>query len=155
MLTRHPTHGVHPMKNLLKQLTVILPLSILTTMHAPTSFAADEHSGHHPAAADATSPSVPAINESPSAMANMSKMREQMAAIRTTKDSKERAKLLDEHLQTMQATTEMMQQDKGCMMMSGGMAMKDGTTGTGGMNMMHMMMEQMMQHQKAMQTNGK
>jgi hypothetical protein len=88
----------------------------------------------------------------------MKKMQGQMSAIRATKDPKERAKLMDEHMKTMQNTMQMMQQEKGCMMMGkGGMdsgMMKDGES-AGGMSMMQGMMEQMMQHQKAMQGTDK
>lgn len=71
-----------------------------------------------------------------------------MAAIHAAKDPKERAKLMDEHMLTMQSTMQMMKQGSGCSMME-----KDGMKGD--MGMMHMMMEQMMQHQKAMQGSEK
>lgn len=135
-----------------KRLAGTLLLAMLMTTSGQTLLAADEHAGHHPATDTPAADAVPTATNSP-AMANMNKMREQMAAIRAAKDPKERAKLLDEHMQTMQATTQIMQQDKSCMMMSG-MGMKGSET-NGGMSMMQMMMEQMMQHQKALQTNGK
>lgn len=112
-----------------------------------TAIAADEHAAHHPAVETATVPPA-------EAMANMQKMREQMAAVRANKDPRERARLMDEHMQSMQSTMKQMKQDKGRMMMGNGMAMKDGQA-AGGMSMMHMMMEQMQQHQEAMRGAGK
>jgi len=132
-------------------------LSLLVAGFSAVHAAPDEHAAHHPAAdskaATDTPPAAPA-----GAMANMKTMQEQMSAIRAAKDPKQRAKLMDEHMRTMQSTMQMMQQDKGCMMMGkegmAGGAMKDGESG-GGMSMMQMMMDQMMQHQKAMQGSDK
>jgi hypothetical protein len=77
-------------------------------------FAADEHSSHQPGTAAA-----PAAGGH-QGMAGMQKLREQMAAIRATKDPAERAKLMEEHLQAMEAAMQSMQKDGGCMMMRGG-----------------------------------
>lgn len=93
-------------------------------------------------------------------MSNMRKMQEQMAQLTKTKDAKARSKLLDEHMKTMQATMDMMHKGGGCMM--GGMGGGDksmpmhskGGAKTDAPNMMQMMMEQMMQHQKAMTRPG-
>lgn len=122
----------------------LLSLSVIgfSTVHA----AADEHAAHHPATDTKAATDTPAAPAD--AMANMKTMQEQMSAIRATKDPKGRAKLMDEHMKTMQNTMKLMQQDKGCMMMD-----KGGSSG--GMGMMQMMMEQMMQHQKAMQGSDK
>ena len=79
-------------------------------------------------------------------MPNMRKMQDQMARIHAARDPRERARLMDEHMKTMQSTLGMMN-DGGCMM---GEGMMGGGKGTG-TNMMQMMMDQMMQHQKAMQ----
>jgi len=143
------------MISLSNKLTVTVLFSTLMIAGIGVALAAaDEHAGHHPAAdVIATTTSAPTPAAAPAdAMANMKKMQGQMAAIRAAKDPKERTKLMDEHLQTMQSTLQMMQQDKGCMM--GGDMMKGGESG-GGMKMMPMMMEQMMQHQKAMQGSDK
>jgi len=117
---------------------------------AATPPAEDEHAGHHPEATAAAG--AASGNTAPAAMAamqaemgaNMKKMQAQMAALGMTTDPKERARLLDEHMQTMKAMMQDMQ--KG----SGGMPMQGKEAG-GGMGMMQMMMEQMMQHQKAME----
>lgn len=143
------------MNSLSRALAATALISLLTTITIDTARAADEHDAHHPAAAAKASsgtPATPAEARS-GAMDNMKKMQQQMAAIRAEKDPTQRAKLLDEHMQTMQATTQMMQRDKGCTMMDSGM-MKNGES-DGSMNMMQMMMDQMMQHQKAMQGSGK
>lgn len=118
---------------------------------ARTSTGAEDHEAHHPQATTSQATAgAPAPTQAPSDVAaNMKKMQEQMAAIRAAKDSKERAKLMDEHMQTMRTTMSSMEKNGGCMM--GGM-MK---SGEGGMGMMQMMMDQMMQHQKAMQGTPK
>ena len=120
----------------------------------------DEHAGHHP---EATATSGAAVgNTAPAAMAamqaemgvNMKKMQEQMAVLHKTTDPKERARLLDEHMQTMKAMMQGMQKGSGGMMMGeGGMPMqrKEAGSDMGMMPMMQMMMDQMMQHQKAME----
>ncbi len=129
-----------------KLFTFAAMLVALLAFPAGAALAADEHAAHHPA--DSTAP-PPA-----DAMSNMQKMREQMAAIRATRDSTERARLMDEHMQTMQSMMQQMRGHNGCMMMGNGMQMKEGQAG-GGMNMMQMMMEQMQQHQEAMRGAGK
>jgi hypothetical protein len=77
-------------------------------------FAADEHSSHQPGTAAA--PAAPGNHGMP----DRQKLREQMAAIRAATDPAVRAKLMEEHLQAMEAAMQTMQQDKGCMMMRGG-----------------------------------
>ena len=96
---------------------------------------------------------------------NMKKMQGQMDRIRKTTDPKERQKLMQEHMQSMQEGMNMMRGMGGPMMM-GMMGGKPGATGPGmmggdpkqqqemlgrRMDMMQMMMEQMMQHDHAMQ----
>lgn len=131
--------------------TTLLALSLMMGSAAVLP-AEDEHAGHHPDASTAASEgkTVPAATpDAPAeAVASMKKMQAQMAAIAKTTDPKERAKLLDEHMQTMTATMQNMQKAAGGMkkMGEGCMPMQ----GAGGMGMMQMMMEQMMQHQKAM-----
>lgn len=114
---------------------------------AGTSIAAEDHEAHHPQAATppATAGTPAPTQAAPDGAANMKKMQEQMAAIRAAKDPKERAKLMDDHMQTMQTTMSGMEKSGGCMMKGG----------EGGMGMMQTMMDQMMQHQKAMQGMSK
>jgi len=120
--------------------------------------AEDEHAAHHPEAVQGTA----AVKAGPAGMAavpteadtNMKKMQAQMAAIGKTTDPKERAKLLDEHMQSMQSMMQEMKKSGGGMMKGeGGMPMqgKEAGGGMGMMPMMQMMMDQMMQHQKAME----
>lgn len=126
---------------------------------AATPSTEEEHAGHHP---EATAPAgATAGNSAPEAMAamqermnpNMQKMQEQMAAIHKTTDPKEHARLLDEHMETMKAMMQDMQKGSGGMMMGNGMPMqgKEASGGMGMMPMMQMMMDQLMQHQKAME----
>ncbi|MGD9841485.1 MAG: hypothetical protein AB7F79_05100 [Steroidobacteraceae bacterium] len=122
-------------------LTIVTICSLLTGMAATISLAADE-----PASLLATKASMSA-----DAMTNMQKMKAQMAAIHTTKDANERAKLMNEHMETMQHTMQMMQQNMGGM--GKGMPMQ-GMGSDNHMNMMQMMLEQMAEHQKAMQSSG-
>jgi hypothetical protein len=143
-----------------KVATVVLLSALLVTGLSVVQAAVDEHAAHHPAADGkvATDTATTPAAAPTDTMTNMKKMQGQMSAIRATKDPKERAKLMDEHMKTMQNTMQMMQQEKDCMMMGdGGMnrgMMKDGES-AGGMSMMQGMMEQMMQHQKAMQGTDK
>ncbi|MDE2280018.1 MAG: hypothetical protein KGK04_10620 [Xanthomonadaceae bacterium] len=125
-----------------------------------------------PAVARAPAPpaqaaSTAASDATAAMLGNMQTMREQMAKLHATTDPKRRARLLDEHLATMQATMQLMMANRGgCpagggMMgrgpMGGGGMMGKGMTGPGqgGMGMMQMMMEQMVQHQNAMRGPGR
>jgi hypothetical protein len=105
----------------------------------------------------------------------MKKMQQQMDKIRATTDPKERQKLMDEHMRSMNEGMTMMRGMGGPMMMGGkpgamgpGMMGGDQKSGMGPgmmggdpkqqqemmgrrMDMMQMMMEQMMQHQQMMQ----
>jgi hypothetical protein len=47
----------------------------------------------------------------------MQKMREQMAAIRSARDPAARAKLMEEHLQSMESAMQAMESGGGCKMM--------------------------------------
>lgn len=139
--------------------------AIFTVITAATFMAAAPAFGddaHHPdqskSAPNAFAPT--SAKGSESMMNNMKKMREQMQTLHATTDPKEREKLLQEHMQTMQSTMAMMQ-GMDCPMMRGGMMggekrdakgdeyPTDGSKSSSGT--MHMMMEQMMEHQKAMQ----
>jgi hypothetical protein len=88
----------------------------------------------------------------------MQTMKTQMAAIKAEKDPAKRTQLMNEHMTSMQAAMQAMQNDGGCTMMNGNMmsnGMMQGMSGSGGMSMMQMMMEQMEEHQKAMQGAAK
>ena len=103
----------------------------------------------------------------PRMQANIEKMHQQMEKIATTTDPKERQKLLQEHMQTMQENMKMMR-DMGKPAMSGegspgGMAIGEKKGGMQNddamkrqemtetrMDMMQMMMEQMMKRDEAM-----
>ena len=98
---------------------------------------------------------------------NMKKMQQQMEKLRATTDPKERQKLMQAHMQTMQENMKTMRGMGGPMMMGsaqpGGMAMDGNKKMAAGdmmqhhakmekrMDMMQMMMEQMMQHDQAME----
>lgn len=86
---------------------------------------------------------------------NMQLMHAQMLQLQATKDPATRAKLLEEHMRTMQATMPMMGGRAAPMRGAAGMGpgmMRGGMMGNG--QMMRMMMEQMVQHQQAMQAMG-
>jgi hypothetical protein len=99
---------------------------------------------------------------------NIKKMQHQMDMIATTTDPKERQKLMQEHMQTMQENMKAMRSMGGPTMKGGGMAMDDKKGGgmMGGdvkkrqdgmekrMDMMQMMMEQMMQRDPAAKPMG-
>jgi hypothetical protein len=102
---------------------------------------------------------------------NMKEMQLQMEKIQATSDPKERQKLMQEHMQSMQENMKEMHGMGGSMMMSGdqrgGVAKDDHKDMAKGgmmkhhdmmekrMDMMQMMMEQMVQHQKAQETTPK
>jgi hypothetical protein len=87
---------------------IVLALSL--TSLAALAFADD---AHHPDEKAQTTPSKPAAMQPPEAMdmssmhANMKRMHEQMAQIRAASDPKERARLVDEHMKTMQSMSMM------------------------------------------------
>ena len=123
-------------------------------------------------AQDWTSPGKPAMSmemeqQMSRMQTNMKDMQAQMEKIRATTDPKERRKLMDAHMLSMQeCMTTMRGQDKPMMMggdQGGGMP-KDGSQAKAGgdmmqhhqmmqgrMGMMQMMMEQMLQHMQVMQ----
>ena len=121
-----------------------------------------------------TAPAKPAMSMGdtpmPAVDANMKKMQEQMDKIGTTTDPKERQKLMQVHMQTMQENMKAMRamgdpmkmDDKKGGGMMGGMGAKKGGMKDGDMkdrqemtekrmDMMQMMMEQMMKRDQAMQ----
>ena len=124
-------------------------------------------------AQEKSAPAMPAMSmdmdkQMPQMQENMKKMQEQMEKVQATTDPKERQKLMQEHMQTMQENMKAMRGMGGPMMMGGGQrsgqAMgghKDMATGDiiqrhammeKRMDMMQMMMEQMMQHDQAMES---
>ena len=112
--------------------------------------------------AQASSGSSTAVAPSSPATLNrdMQMMRAQMLQWHTSRDPAQRAKLLDAHMRTMQSTMQMMM-GQGGMRSAGGMGpgmMHGGMSGASGMmpnqHMMQMMLEQMLQHQQAMQAMG-
>jgi hypothetical protein len=127
---------------------------------ATVTAAEDEHAGHHPqgtaAPAAGNTPPAPTAAMQAEMGDRMKKMQAQMAAIGKATDPKERAKLLDEHMQSMQSMMQEMKKSGGGMMMGEGGKPMQGKEAAGGMGMMQMqmmqmMMDQMMQHQKAME----
>jgi hypothetical protein len=87
---------------------IVLALSL--TSLAALAFADD---AHHPDEKAQAAPSQPAAKQPAEAMgmsamhANMKRMHEQMAQIRAASDPKERARLVDEHMKTMQSMSSM------------------------------------------------
>jgi hypothetical protein len=110
-----------------------------------SALAADQNAGEK-----GTTQNAAPANSNLSAM--MQEMRTQMAAIKAEKDPAKRAKLMNAHMTNMHTAMQELQKNGGCAMngMMGG-NMMNGMSGAGGMNMMQMMMEQMEEHQKAMQ----
>jgi hypothetical protein len=93
-----------------------ISLAGLVLATSPALVAADEHAAH--AAASLTSPSpASGMSAMPDMAQKMATMREQMAAIRATKDPAERMKLMEAHMATMETAMQNMQQHQGCMMM--------------------------------------
>ena len=125
-------------------------------------------------AQEKSAPAKPAMGmdkQMPQMQENMKKMQQQMEKFQATTDPKERQKLMQEHMQTMQENMKAMHGMGGPMMMGGdrhgGMAMGAHKGMADGdmmkhhdmmekrMDMMQMMMEQMVQHQKAQETTPK
>ena len=137
-------------------------------LSVPVAFAVDEH---HPDAGKKQSPATKTAPAKPAAaqgmdmsqmQGNMKKMQEQMDRMQKTADPKERQKLMGEHMQNMMAGMKGMHGMSGDKMMhgkKGGMAdgdmMKHHEMMAQRMDMMQMMMEQMMQHQKALEESPK
>ncbi len=145
---------------------------------APLAYGADEHhpekAGPAPKAAKAPAKPKAEDKAAPQMQDHMKKMQDLMARLQKTTDPAERKKLMEEHTKAMQEGMQMMRGMGGGMMqgMESGMmgqAPKDGAgkpgMGRGApmspdmmerrMDMMQMMMEQMMQHQKALEGTPK
>ncbi len=150
--------------------TTVLGLALAGMLLVPAAYGVDEH---HPEKAAAAA-KVPRTQAGPEAgdksiaqmQEHMKKMQGTMARMQQTNDPAERQKLMTEHMQAMQEGMKTMRGMSGTM--QGMMEPKEGTgSGTGGegpmspemmerrVNMMQMMMEQMMQHQKASESSPK
>jgi hypothetical protein len=87
---------------------IVVALSLISL--AALAFADD---AHHPDEKAQAAPAQPAAKAPAGAMdmssmqANMKRMQEQMAQIRVASDPKERARLVDEHMKTMQSMSKM------------------------------------------------
>lgn len=115
------------------------PRAILLALCASTfTTVALADDAHHPEEKAQAAPAIPAAKQPGMMMdmtamqTNMKRMQEQMAQIRSSSDPKERERLMDEHMKTMQQT----------------MSMMDGMMEQH-MGMMRMMMRQMMEHEAA------
>ena len=113
-------------------------------------------------------PAMDADKQMPAIQANMAKMQRQMDAIATTTDPKERQKLMQTHMQTMQENMKAMREMGGSGMKGGSAPMAMGNRASmpkpdmqmrqdmaeKRMDMMQEMMDQMMQREKAMMPMG-
>ncbi len=144
----------------------VLGIALASVLLVPAAYGVDEH---HPEKA-APGAKAPKASASPQAddksvaqmQEHMKKMQDLMARLQKTTDPAERRKLMDEHTKEMQEGMQMMRGMGGGMM---GQAPKDGAAKPGmgrgapmspetmerRMDMMQMMMEQMMQRQKALE----
>ena len=159
--------------------------AIVAALSVPIASAQDKPAPAKPAmnmdmgksATGSAAPTMPAMNveadkQSAQTQANMEKMQQQMDKIATTTDPKERQKLMQGHMQTMQENMKAMR-DMGSPKMKGGgehgaMGMGMGNKGSmpnsdmqkrqdmsdKRMDMMQEMMNQMMQRDKAMKPMG-
>jgi len=148
----------------------LLGMALAGALLVPAAYGVDEH--HPEKAGPATkapkAPAKPRADDKSVAQTqeHMKKMQDIMARMQKTTDPAERQKLMSEHMQAMQEGMKSMRGMGGGMMQGMmGQAPKDGTAkpGTGRgvpmspemmerrMDMMQMMMEQMMQRQKALE----
>jgi len=137
--------------------STLLAVAVACAVSAPVS-AGEDHAAHgQPAVSKDTDTQMSRMQE------NMKKMQQQMQELQTTTDPKERKKLMQVHMQTMQENMKAMRGMGGPMMKGGGMMMggKKGGAADGHMmqrhemienrmDMMQTMMEQMMQHVQMM-----
>lgn len=132
--------------------TTMLIVATLS-MAAMPLYAVDEH---HPEKTQGAAVPAPAASQSEvaadrqigQAQETMRKLQEQMRQIRLTGDSKERRKLMDEHMQTMQEGMKQLRGMSG-MKKPGGMMM-GGDGRPGGMMKMHDMMDMRMEMMETM-----
>jgi hypothetical protein len=155
----------------------LLMVALIAALAAPLAYGVDEHHPEKsgPAVKAPKSPAKPKAEDKTAAQMqdHMKKMQDIMARLQKATDPAERKKLMEEHTKAMQEGMQTMRGMGGGMMqgmMGGGMmgqAPKDGVAkpGMGGpmspegmgrrMDMMQMMMEQMMEHQKAQESAPK
>ncbi|MBI5910068.1 MAG: hypothetical protein HY848_08960 [Betaproteobacteria bacterium] len=142
--------------------SILVAAIVAGALAAPIVSAQDKHAHPKPTTSMGMDKHMPQMQE------NMKKMQQQMEKLRATTDPKERQKLMQEHMQTMLENMKAMRGMGGPMMMGGaqpGGTAKDGHKHAAGgdmmqhhatmekrMDMMQMMMEQMMQHDQAMES---
>lgn len=154
--------------------TTVLGIVLAGALLVPTAYGVDEHHPEKagPAAKAPKAPAKPQVEDKSIAQMqeHMKKMQDIMARMQKTTDPAERQKLMSEHMQAMQEGMKSMRGMGGGMMqgMGGGMMGQAPKSGAGKpgmgrgapmppemmerrMDMMQMMMEQMMQHQKALE----
>jgi hypothetical protein len=160
----------HIMRTNILAASALATAIISGTAFAQTPKAEDDHSAHHPAgSASAASASVPSAMPSPEAFnQQMKAMQDMHQKMQAAKTPAERAKLMEDHMQTMQSGMAMMSQMRGGASGMGGMSGMSGSTsgsmgvmppsaqgstgqsqarsnsGMGGMMNMHMQMERRM-----------
>ena len=143
--------------------SIVISAIAACAMAAPIASAQDKHAHEKPAAGKDVDNHMSQMRE------KMKAMQGQMDRIHQTTDPKERQKLMHEHMQAMQASMKAMRGMGGGMMKGGGEhggmkmdakkgGMKDGdmmkhhTMMESRLDLLQMMMEQMMQRDRAMQS---
>jgi len=142
--------------------SILIAAITACALSAPTALAQD------PTAPDKSAMRMNMGQQMSALQANMTAMQAQMEQIHATTDRKERQKLMQAHMQAMQDNMKAMRGMGGPMMMGGGqpgdMAMGSGKPMAGEdmkqrhqmmesrMSLMQMMMEQLLQHQQAMES---
>jgi len=132
--------------------SVLAGISAVLFFVAASAFGQEAHDSHHPEGKGAVIAPQPAPKAKPGAnnkamMDGMKTMQVQMEKLRAATDPKERERLMQEHMKTMKETMAAMH------------GMSGGNMGAGmaqhRVDMMQLMMEQMVEHQGAMQNQGK
>ena len=142
--------------------SILVAAVVACTLAVPIASAQDKAAPAKPAM------SMPMDAQMSQMQANMTEMQAQMDKIHATTSPKERQKLMQAHMQTMQESMALMRSMSKPMTMDdgpgGGMAMGSDKGMMGGdmkkhhqmmegrMGMMQMMMDQMLQHQQAMES---
>src|SRR5262245_35064809 len=134
----------------------VMIITIASVLFASWLVSADEahhpeqaQQGKAPQAATSPEPSTDMSAQQQSMKENMKKMQAEMEKIHQTTDAAERQKLMQAHMQSMREQMTMMRSMGGSMMRDDPKTSQK--TMADCMDMMQMMMEQMMQHQEAMQ----
>jgi hypothetical protein len=152
----------NPEGNPIMKNSILVATFIACALSAPIASAQDKAAPAKPAMSMEMDKPMPPMQE------NMKKMQQQMEKIQATTDPKERQALMQEHMQAMQECMKTMRGMSDPMMKDGGehdgMAKSGHKKMTGDnmmrhhammekrMDMMQMMMEQMLQHDQAMQS---